>query len=136
MGGVIQAITAWFDTSKISDEEFIERLRGTMATWDRLRRRLRVFYLLLAVAVVGLVVAVCLLLTNLMGRGIQGQNLGFALGFILGLFLGGLTFKVGFGLMDSLSCGYRSERLLIRYYDAIRQFSPKATAIRQESENP
>ncbi len=135
MRNIFQAITAWFDTSQISDEEFIERLRGTMATWDRLRRRLRVFYLLMAVVLVGLIVAVCLWLTNLMGRGIQGQNLGFALGFILGLTLGGLAFKVVHGLMYSLPRGFRSERLLIRYYDAIRQFNREATALGQESES-
>ncbi len=135
MLGIFQGVTAWFSTSKISDEEFIERLRVTVATWDRLRRRLLVFYLLLAVVIVGLIVAACLVLTNLMRMGIQGQNAGFVLGFIFGLMLGGLTFKVVFGLVDSISGGYRSERLLIRYYDAIRQFNPEATAIGQESEN-
>jgi hypothetical protein len=131
MRHIFQAVRDWFNSSNISDEEFIERLRTSLATWDRLRRRLFVIYVLSGVVIVGLLIAVCLLLANLLRLGMQGQNAGFALGVILGLLLGELAFKVVYGLVDSLSGGYRSERLLIRYYDAIRQFNREAATLEQ-----
>ncbi len=106
-----------------SDEEHVERLRRTMATFDRWRRLLIVWHLALAIAFIGLIVAFSVLFHDV-GRNLGVNVLGLGPGFIAGLAVGaslGMTaIHIGHKLVDLL-LGYRNERLLIRYYDASRK---------------
>src|SRR4051794_38136790 len=106
-----------------SDEQHIERLRRTMATFDRWRRPLIVWHLLIAVGFIGLLAAFAVFIGDIgrnWGMGVRGLGPGFILGVVLGAWLGLTAIKIGHELVNLL-LGYRSERLLIRYYDASRE---------------
>jgi uncharacterized membrane protein len=105
----------------VSDEQYVERVRRSVNSFDRWRRPLTILYVLLAVIHIGLFVAVVLLMDSF-GRnlGMLGWPPGFLVGLSLGAMLGLSTIKSVHGLMNVL-IGVHNERLLIRYHDALRE---------------
>jgi hypothetical protein len=107
---------------RVSDEELVERLRRGIARFDRWRRPLLVLYLVGAAVFIGAVVAATVLLQSL-SRGLGNRHsswAGFLLGVVIGSGLGITAAKIGHGIVDIL-LGYRNERLLIKYHDALEQ---------------
>ncbi len=116
-----------FSRLHASDDEHIERIRRSMATFDRFRRPLMIFYVVLTFAVIGVSVACVMLLESLnrsLGNQTRGIGPGFILGMMLGIGFGVLALKCGHGL-GAILFGYRNERLMIHYYDVYREGSKK-----------
>ena len=113
---------------EVTDEEHVRRVRRSVTAYDRWRRPLLAFYAGLAVAFVGLLVAVALLLQGLMQWGnLQALAPGFLVGLALGGMVGGLVFKGVHGLMAVLA-PLRTERLLLQYYDALTELAQGSAA--------
>jgi hypothetical protein len=109
------------------DADFVERVRRGLARYDRLLWALVALYFVLAVAFVGLLVAA---VEFVRGGAWPGLGPGFAVGLALGASLGLVAVKIAHGLVSALSGGGRTERLLVQYYDAVKEFkvSPAAPA--------
>jgi hypothetical protein len=107
------------------DAEFVERVRRGIAQYNRLRWVLVALYFVLAVAFVGLLVAAA----EFIGGGPwPGLGPGFVVGLALGVSLGLVAVKIAHGLVSALSGGGRTERLLVQYYDAVKEFKVSPTA--------
>jgi hypothetical protein len=111
----------WVRKNARTDEEHVQRVRRTIASWDRWRRWFLAFYAAMGLLVLGLAVAMTRLVDRL--QGIPGNNapgawLGFIVGLMLATMLGFLMLSVVHGLIMSLS-SLRTERLLLRYHDAL-----------------
>src|SRR5262245_6355971 len=90
---------------EVTDIEYVQRIRRTVALYDRRRWLLLAFCVVLTVGLVGVVVtAVSLFQGLLQGRIGQGVVPGFLIGLALGAQLGGL---IGF-LAPLLGCGVAS----------------------------
>ena len=79
-------------------------------------------YVVITGMFIGAVVAAMILLERL-SRGLGNQNArwgGFLLGLVIGVCLGLMALKIGHGIVDIL-LGYRNERLLIKYHDALEE---------------
>jgi len=106
------------ETGSIDAEaEFVERVRHGIARYDRLRWALVALYGVLALVLVGLAVAVSEFIRA--GQW-PGLGPGFVVGLVLGSTLGLLAIKIAHGLVSALCRGGRTERLLVKYYDAAR----------------
>jgi hypothetical protein len=82
----------------------------------------------LAIGFVGLLVMFGALLRGLMQWfNMQGLAPGFLIGLALGAMLGGLAVKIAHGLVSSLSPP-RTERLLLRYFDALTEVARESAA--------
>ncbi|MGH7174158.1 MAG: hypothetical protein ACRELF_05675 [Gemmataceae bacterium] len=116
MQGIWQGLVARFE---VTDEEHVRRVRRAVAAYDRWRRRFLAFYVGLAIAYVGLLVAVAVLLQKLKQLGNpQGLAPGFLVGLALGAMTAGLAAKIVHGLLAALM-PLRTERLLLQCYDAL-----------------
>ena len=101
------------------DAQYVERLRRTMALWDRYRPLLLVLY----VAMLGLFAwavtrGVQFLVALARPTDAPWPVFGFMAGTILGVVVGWLFHFLIFGLSGGL-LGFRSERLLVKYHDAL-----------------
>ena len=120
-----RSVAARFDPT---DEEHMRRVRLAVAAYDRWRWR-RPLLALYTIGFVGLLVTVGALLQGLMQWGnMQGLAPGFLIGLALGVMLGGLVVKLGHGLM-TLLLPLRTERLLLRYYDALTELAQESAAV-------
>ncbi|QEH35613.1 hypothetical protein OJF2_41660 [Aquisphaera giovannonii] len=111
-----------------SDEEHVERLRRSLASFDRWRRPLLALHLAAAVTYVAAVIAAVWALrgfASMMGANAPGVAPGFLIGLAAGASLGFLGVKIAHGLVD-LALGLRNERLLVRYHDALREMEQEA----------
>ena len=102
-----------------SDAQYIEQLRRTMALWDRYRPLLLVLY----VAMLGLFAwavtrGVQFLVDRARPADAPWPVFGFVAGALLGILVGWLFHFVIFSLSRGL-IGFRAERLLVRYHDAL-----------------
>lgn len=102
---------------RLTDDEFVARIRQTIALWDRWRTWMILLH-------VGLLAAAVLVFSNAMPmvvQVVQPANAPWALlGFILGATFGWALVGVVFGLIHGLTLafsGFRTERLLIKFYD-------------------
>ena len=104
----------------VPDEEYISATRRVLSFWDRIRLWMIFLYL-------GLLIGLGILLekgANLLqalaappgNAQIRWDLLGFVFGAVVGCCMGGLLQKVVHGLTTSIG-GFRSERLLLKYYD-------------------
>lgn len=105
-----------------ADAECVERVRRFVARYDRWRPALVALYGGLLIA---FVVAVVVLVEALQG-GVLWPALGpgFAAGLALGALVGLTVIKLTHRLVGALVDGRRGDRLLVRYYDAVRQAGP------------
>lgn len=112
----------------IPEDQHVERVRRRLAQFDRLRRWFVGLYVTLAVVFVWLVVKVCTLLAAIL----QAPNnaapgfFGFGIGMTFGVGIGLLAVKIGHGL-GSVLFGCRTDRLLVKYHDAVHATSSSAT---------
>jgi hypothetical protein len=121
-----RSAAAWFDPT---DEEHLRRVRLAVAAYDSCRRPLLALYIGLAIVYVGLLVAIGALLQALRQWGnMQGLAPGFFIGLALGAMLGGLAVQIGHGLVTFL-LPPRTERLLLRYYDALTELAQESAAV-------
>jgi hypothetical protein len=113
-----QVASCRFDAS---DEEYVERLRRTIARSDRWRPVLLIIYGAPTIALLGFLGWFWTFLVKWLGQG--DVEIGLLIIQILGLVVG---FSAGLFLSLSLKCfldqlfGFRWERRLIRYHDALR----------------
>jgi len=119
----------------VTDEEHVRRVRRTVAVYDRWRRPLLVFYAGMALALGGLLVATAWLLPGLMQLGMQAVPQGFFVGLYLGGMLGLLALKAVHGIV-AYSATPRTERLLLRYYDALTELAQGSAAACDSVECP
>jgi len=106
-------------SATVTDEDYVERVRHTVQVLDRWRRAFQVFWITVLFASVGILAAMVYLLDLLM----QGNRMplliqGFVVGVLLGAILGLLAVKNAHGMASSLQ-PLRTERLLLRYHDAL-----------------
>ncbi len=107
-----------------SDSQYIEQLRQTMARWDRFRYWLLVLYLvILGVLAFAVTQGVQLLMGLAKPANSPWPLFGFIAGTLLGLLVGWLFHVAVFGL-GRMAMGFRAERLLVQYHDAISSDSP------------
>jgi hypothetical protein len=117
-----------FPWTPVSDEEHIERIRRSIALWDRFRIWLLFLY------GAGLVAAVWALVYGIAAIwGIVPGNaglplLGFAVGTVLGYMIGWALSHLLDGIVFGLS-GLRSERLLLRYHDILNPVSTQMSEV-------
>jgi hypothetical protein len=113
----------------LSDEEYVARVRAGVAMHQRWRGWLVGLYGAALVAFLGLAV----LGANLAARfgqlagGRAPALLGFGCGALLGVVSGGVGLKAAHGLWFALSA-LRTERLLLRYHDALADLAQASGA--------
>jgi hypothetical protein len=104
----------------VSDEEHVERVRQALASYDRWRWGPVLLYGSALVGLVGVLVAWIVMWTwreSIFPRpGLAAMGILIAAG--VGMTLGFLTTHAAHGLMDAL-LGFRNERLMIAYHDAL-----------------
>lgn len=106
--------------NRVSDAEYIERLRRSLAEFQRLRRWLILLYAVLTVGFIGALVIIVALLRAIFQQNNRPDALvGFALGFVFGAMIGSVALKLGHGLATTI-LDRRAERLLVKYHDAIQ----------------
>jgi hypothetical protein len=114
MRGIVGRLVDWFH---VSDEEHVERVRRALASHDRWRWGPVLLYGSALIGLVGVYVAWIVLLRSMFPRpGLA--TAGFLIGAGVGTTLGFLTINAAHGLVDIL-CGFRNERLMIAYHDAL-----------------
>ncbi|WP_145218629.1 hypothetical protein [Gimesia alba] len=106
-----------------SDDEFIAGIRRNIEAWDRWRYGRILLSVSLVAAWIWVLSLSIRLILKLDQQEVESMalfwgNLGMLIGFAVG-FLG----SVAFSYLAILSAGFRSERLLLKYYDA--QNSPE-----------
>jgi hypothetical protein len=106
-----------------SDAEFVERVRRSIAWYERFRWPAVIFYLALTAGLIGLGVA---LFNFIQAAPMPGVWPGFFIGVILGALFGKLAYKIGHGLAIALTGSHRSEELLVRYHDALHEVAIKS----------
>lgn len=134
MRGIWRGLVA---RTELTDEDFMRRLRRGIEVHDRLRRPLLAFYLGLALAFIGLLIATFLQLQNMLkqfGNAAQGLVPGFLLGVVVGVSIGLLTVKIVHGLITALM-PLRMERLLLHYYDAFRELIQETAEASESTES-
>ena len=104
--------------TRIPDDEYIAKLRRSIALWERWRFWLILFHVGLLVAATWVFSKVIPVLMGL----VQPANapivlLGFVTGTVIGLAFGCLIFGILHGLMSALT-GFRAEKLLLKHLDA------------------
>jgi hypothetical protein len=122
--------------NSLTDEEYVVRMRRHAALHDRWRPWLVGLYGTLVVAWVGLLAA-ALYLVNALGQlgGARGPIVGgFVVGTLLGAIVGLNLIHVAHGLVNSLKSG-RTERLLLRYHDALADFARVSSSSAGRSES-
>lgn len=104
---------------RVSDDEYIARLRRSISFWDRWRFWLILFHVgLLVVATWLFSKAIPLLLGLAQPADAPFAILGFVTGAIIGITFGWTIYGIIHGLMSGLK-GFRAERLLLVYYESI-----------------
>jgi hypothetical protein len=101
---------------------------------ERLRRPLLFFYIGGAISFIGLLIFAAVALQGLKQMAIQGLGAGFFIGFSVGLMLGGLAMQLVHGLFTALM-PQRTERLLLRYYDALTELAEQSAVAGERGEN-
>lgn len=107
----------WLARKPVSDGEYVERIRRGVAHFERWRRWEIGFYAALSVA--WFAALVTLGWTQFLKRQIQGLPLGVGIGIIVGSLTGLTTIKLAHGLIFALVSSRRTEKLLLRYHDAL-----------------
>jgi hypothetical protein len=103
----------------VPDDEYIARLRRSIRSLDRWRFWLILFYVVLLVAAISLLSKAIPLLIGLGQPGdVPFALLGFVTGAMFGLGFGWMFYGLVQGLISMLG-GFRSERLLLKYHDAV-----------------
>jgi hypothetical protein len=113
--------------ASVSDAKYVAGIRRYVAFHQRWRRWLVAFYSGAALAVLGLSVFGANVVAGI-GQMANAQNfalMGFGIGALVGAMLGGLVLRIAHGLVASLST-LRTERLLLRYHDAIEMLARQA----------
>ena len=124
--------------TRLSDREYIERIRRLVVLSERARRWLLLLYVVLCVGLIWMVTKGIQMLLVIVppGNGPMGF-LGFAAGLVLGSVFGLMTHHVAIGLVKLLfpdnDC--RMERLLLKYHDAILALARDGTLVGQEKLN-
>ncbi|MCI0378283.1 MAG: hypothetical protein L0215_11805 [Gemmataceae bacterium] len=113
-------VAAWFDAS---DEKYIDGIRRAVARYERWRFWNLLFCGVFGTVLFGLLVWVIQPLMNMPGWG-----LGFVIGLATGLILGMLAGKIAQILVVTLIDDDRSNRLLLRYHDALKELSQDSGA--------
>ena len=105
--------------ARVTDEDYVERIRRGLAFWKRFRRVLLVTNtLLIAAFVVGMLFAADALQLFIRGNQGQGVPFGFVIGVLLGLLVACALDHVTRGLVNAQR-SWRTELLLLRYHDAL-----------------
>jgi nitrate reductase NapE component len=103
--------------SRLSDEEYIEKIRKSVLFWDRFRCWATPVLLVILAAFLWFCVWVVQILAGPGPAGVpQGMWQGFSFGAVTGLFLAFMFGKITHGFI-TLRPGLRTERLLLEYHD-------------------
>jgi hypothetical protein len=121
---------------RLSDEEFIERQRRNLAQFDRGRLWLMGLYAALFPALLGVSYMATRFLNNVGQQfNVQGGIAGFGIGFAIGAGIGIAALKWAHGFIEVL-VGYRSERLMIRFYDAFQELRERLLTESLDASDP
>jgi hypothetical protein len=117
-----------FRRKPMSDDEFIERIRQGIIRFQRRRKVLVIFSATFLVVAFAFAIfgAVVVHKVGQLLQGLQPAIAGLLIGANIGAALGLGLFKSINGLMDALLWDNRTERLLIRYYDALKELAREA----------
>lgn len=115
---------------RISDEKYVECVRRRVALLARARGWCVVLYATLTVGFLCIVLRFGIFLAEFSRRDNPAVNakagiLGLCVGAILSVVIGWCAVRLGDGLANALF-GYRTERLLVHYHDALRAASSDA----------
>jgi hypothetical protein len=113
--------------ASVSDAKYVANIRRYVAFHQRWRRWFVALYSGGALVVLGLSIFAANAVAGF-GQMANAQNIaliGFGVGALVGSMLGGLVMKTAHGLVVSLSTS-RTERLLLRYHDAIEMLAHQA----------
>jgi hypothetical protein len=103
-----------------SDDEYVTKCRSTLLFWDRFRYAMFALFAACLVAVIWLSVQVVPMI-NAIGQGNRQMAwLGFSTGAVIGLVLATIFHNAVFGMIFTVG-GFRSERLMLKYYDLLQQ---------------
>jgi hypothetical protein len=108
-----------FKKKQQTDEAFLEQLRYRIIFMDRYRSVAIVFYVLLTAGFIFLCFKLDAFIRN---ANFPGMGVGFSVGVGLGIMFGFMAIKLGHGLAAVMQKGFRSERLLLRYHDALMDY--------------
>jgi hypothetical protein len=107
----------------LSDDEYVEHTRRSLAAWDRWGRLIFILYLLVALALLGLTIALVVVLSRF-GPMMPGGAPAIAFGLVMGLMWG---MSVGCYVAWILIAAwlyfhnFRGDRLLVTHHDALRR---------------
>jgi hypothetical protein len=115
MRGIVARLVRRFH---VPDEEHVERVRRTLAKFDRWRWGPVLLYGSALIGSVGVSVAWIVLFRSSLFPRPGLAAMGFLIGASVGMTLGFLMINAAHGLLDAL-LGFRNERLMIAYHDAL-----------------
>ena len=118
MDGILRSVRARFH---VTDEQYVERVRRGVASFDRWRRLAMVLHGMLTLAYVALFVALVKLANLISGEFFKGSwwlTSGLLIGILLGWPVGLWIHQLLQGWATILG-GMRKERLLVAYHDAL-----------------
>lgn len=108
-----------FPWTSVSDDEHIAKLRRSITLWDRWRFWLILFHVGLLIAAIWVFSkAIPLLIELAQPANAPFALLGFITGTIVGLAFGWIFHGIIHGLLFAVG-GFRSQRLLLKHYDAL-----------------
>jgi hypothetical protein len=104
---------------KLSDDEYIERARRSVARLERYRFWWYLYFVILLLGAAWLANKFLQVLLGMLGNA-PAVWAGFATGAAMGLVFSSLVYGM-FHSAIQFMVGFRSDRLLVKYYDAFRE---------------
>ena len=123
-----------FGWSRSTDLEYVARIRRSVELWDRYRVALVGLSVALLGAAVWILPKGIQLLIGLIGGNAGPRLVGFATGAFLGLAAGHILHSTVNLLIMGLA-GFRTERLLLQYYDEDHGYDPEPVESSAEPSN-
>ncbi|TWT84692.1 hypothetical protein CA13_61720 [Planctomycetes bacterium CA13] len=113
---------------KNTDSDYVESVARKLAFWDRWRVILLIVFTLLIASMVAFFVVLFTFVRDLNlnnTRGVNINNIFLVVAFLVGVTFGMHLYAAMGYFANALIAGFRSERLLVKYFDERKPIDPK-----------